>query len=126
DMLAKTVDHALRDGYKHLCITGDMAWEFGDAKNLAKLLEYEFALDLFIRQRPCLHGICQYHQDSLPPGVVLQGVYCHESLYFNERLSCINPYFVPSQPVAEQLSRLAQADVRGMLNRIPLRPTHSS
>ena len=118
DLLATTVDHAVRAGYEELWVSGDMTWEFGAEKDFTKLLEYEFALDLFVRQRPCLHGICQYHQDTLPPKVILQGIYCHESLYINVTLSRDNPYFVPSQSVVEHLSELPGADVHAMLTQL--------
>src|SRR5689334_19453136 len=48
--LEEAVQLALSDGYKGLWASGDMTWEFGSMKEMAKLLEYEWKLeDLFRR-----------------------------------------------------------------------------
>jgi len=61
-MLWEIVDRRLR----RFVGTGDMSWEFGNEKNLPKLLRYERQLgELFLRQ-PMLCGICQYHSELLP------------------------------------------------------------
>ena len=59
-------NQALKDGYQGLWATGDMTWEFGPARDLSKLLEYEWRLEEFIREHPQMGGICQYHTDTLP------------------------------------------------------------
>ena len=95
-MLAKlddAVEQALSDGYQGLFATGDMTWEFGSEKNFPKLMEYEHRLEELFRKRKALHGICQYHQDTLPPEVIRQGFLTHRTLYINETLSRVNPHY---------------------------------
>lgn len=45
NMLGAAVIQARDEGYHGLWATGDMSWEFGSEKNLAKLLEYEWRLE---------------------------------------------------------------------------------
>ena len=85
---------ALRDGYKGLWATGDMSWEFGNEKNCAKLLRYERELEGLFRRQPLLCGICQYHGDLLPEGVLREGLLTHRAVFINETLSRINPHYV--------------------------------
>lgn len=97
-MLQKLEDalvQALNDGCKGLWATGDMTWEFGSRKNFAKLMEYEYRLEELFRKHEALHGICQYHQDTLPHEVMRQGLLTHRSIFINETLSRINLHYVP-------------------------------
>ena len=96
--LARALDHALRDGYDGLWATGDMTWEFGPAKDLSKLLEYEWRLDEFMREHPEMGGICQYHADTLPREILRRGVLSHGTLFVNETLSMISPHFLQREP----------------------------
>jgi len=50
--LERALQEALSDGYQGLWATGDMTWEFGPAKDLSKLLEYELRLEEFMRGSP--------------------------------------------------------------------------
>jgi hypothetical protein len=97
DTLAGALDQALKDGYAGLWASGDMTWEMGQDKDLSKLIEYEWRLEEFIQQHPEMGGICQYHADTLPFEVVRQGFRSHASVFINETLSLINPYFIHSQ-----------------------------
>ena len=45
NILGAAVIQARDEGYHGLWATGDMSWEFGSEKNLAKLLEYEWRLE---------------------------------------------------------------------------------
>jgi hypothetical protein len=94
--LEDALDQALSDGYEGLWATGDMTWEFGSEKNFAKLMDYEYRLEELMLRRPELSGVCQYHQDTLPPDVALKAVLTHRTLFINETLSRINPDYVPS------------------------------
>jgi MEDS: MEthanogen/methylotroph, DcmR Sensory domain len=94
--LEDALDQALSDGYEGLWATGDMTWEFGSEKNLAKLMEYEYRLEELMHQRPELSGICQYHQDTLPRETTQQALLTHGTLFINETLTRINPSYVPS------------------------------
>lgn len=67
--LEDAVDQACKDGFKGLWATGDMTWEFGNEKNFAKLIEYEYKLEKLFRKREELSGVCQYHRDTLPADV---------------------------------------------------------
>jgi len=109
-MLENALDQALNDGYKGLWAAGDMTWEFGHEKNFVKLLEYEHRLeDLFCR-RPELCGICQYHQDTLPPEVARQGLLTHRTIFINETLSRMNPHYVRPELSNAQMTQNPQID----------------
>jgi hypothetical protein len=92
-MLSSAVDDALRAGYTGLWATGDMTWEFGHERNLAKLREYEIGLEELFQRQPALEGMCQYHIDTMPPDAVLDGLKSHRACYINQTLSVLNPYF---------------------------------
>lgn len=92
--LEDALDQALSDGYKGLWATGDMTWEFGSEKNFSKLMEYERRLEILFQKRPALCGICQYHQDTLSPEAIQQGLMTHQTIFVNETLSRVNPHFV--------------------------------
>jgi len=93
--LEDTLDQALKDGYQGLWATGDMTWEFGSEKNFHKLMEYEYRLEALFHRRKELHGICQYHQDTLPREASKQALRTHPTLFINETLSRLNPNYVP-------------------------------
>ena len=94
-LLKDAYDKALTDGYAGLWASGDMAWEFGPAKNFAKLVEYERALEAFFETHPAISGVCQYHADVLPNEVVQSGLVLHPGIYVNETLSRINAHYAP-------------------------------
>lgn len=106
--LQQALQQALADGYKGLWATGDMTWEFGPAKDLSRLLEYEWRLEEFLREHPQLGGICQYHAEILPRDVLRKGLLTHSHLYVNETLTMVNPNFLPRQ----SFTTAALADVR--------------
>jgi hypothetical protein len=114
DTLAGALDQALNDGYAGLWATGDMTWEMGPDKDFSKLLEYEWRLEEFIQQHPEMGGICQYHADTLPYEVIRQGFRSHTSLFINETLCLLNPYYVHSQssPAYPQDQRVDAAILR--------------
>src|ERR1700722_5666523 len=64
--LEDALNQALNDGYDGLWATGDMTWELGPQRDFSKLLEYEWRLEDFFRGHPGIHGVCQYHADTLP------------------------------------------------------------
>ena len=80
--LEEAVEKALRDGFKGLWATGDMAWEFGPDKDFTKLVEYEQRLDDLFHKQGALSGICQYHKDTLPQKCVRQGLRLHDDILF--------------------------------------------
>ena len=96
DTLAGALDQALKDGYTGLWASGDMTWEMGPDKDFSKLIEYEQRLEEFFYEHPEMGGICQYHADTLPFDTIRQGFRSHASLFINETLSLINPYFIQS------------------------------
>jgi hypothetical protein len=96
DRLDLAVQEALAEGYAALWATGDMTWEFGSESNLDKLLEYEWRLEEFMKNNLCLHGVCQYHRDTLPQHAIDAGLRSHKAIYINETLSHLNPdYHLP-------------------------------
>jgi hypothetical protein len=94
NMLKETHDTALKDGFAGLFASGDMAWEFGPARDFAALVAYERALEDFFQTHSTISGICQYHEDVLPEEVVQDGLAVHPALYVNETLSRLNPDYV--------------------------------
>jgi len=99
-MLENAVHEALRDGFSGLWATGDMTWEFGNEKNFVKLLDYERGLEQLFEKHVSLSGVCQYHTDTLPIGLVEQGLHIHKGIFINETLSRINPYFLSHEALA--------------------------
>ena len=93
--LEDALEQALKDGYKGLWASGDMSWEFGQAKDFSRLLEYEWRLEEFFQKHPELEGICQYHADTLPPAAIKQGLLTHPSIFVSETLSLVNPQYRP-------------------------------
>jgi hypothetical protein len=93
-LLKDTYDSALKDGYAGLCASGDMAWEFGPARDFTTLVAYERALERFFQTHPAMCGVCQYHADVLPDEVVEKGLAVHPGLYVNETLSRLNPQYL--------------------------------
>ena len=110
EMLDEALDQALNDGYQGLLATGDMSREFGPERDFSKLLEYEWQLEEFLRARPALCGICQYHADTLPAEVLRHGLLTHPALYINETLSRLNPFFMERASFAAQSHNDAALD----------------
>ena len=108
--LSTAVIQARDEGYQGLWATGDMSWEFGSEKNLAKLLEYEWRLEELFHTFPTLAGICQYHSDTLPAEIIRQGLVSHHSLFLNETLSRLNPHYVRGECVDTHLDNIADLD----------------
>jgi MEDS: MEthanogen/methylotroph, DcmR Sensory domain len=92
--LEEAIDSALNDGYRGLWASGDMSWEFGPDKDFKRLLEYEWRLEELFHRRPALTGICQYDGDTLPRETMRDGLESHTTLFVNETLSMVNPYYV--------------------------------
>jgi len=102
--LEGAVDATIIDGYRGLWASGDMMWEFGQENDFAKLLEYEWRLEELFRRRDQLCGICQYHMDILPVHVVQTALLMHPSIFINETLSRINPYYAGPKPLADLIA----------------------
>jgi hypothetical protein len=101
-LLEDELDQALKDGYKGLWASGDISWEFGTEKNFDKLLEYEWQLEELFKKRKELSGICQYHYDTLSQQSVRRGLLAHRTVFINETLSRLNPYYVYSAQPSEK------------------------
>jgi hypothetical protein len=95
EILQTEFDHAMSDGHTGLWATGDMTWEMGPDKDVMRLLEYEWRLDRFIHSHPQFGAVCQYHLDTLPTGLLEQGVSAHPEIYVNETLSILNARYPP-------------------------------
>ena len=95
-LLKEAYDLAIKDGYAGLWASGDMAWEFGPARDYAQLEEYERALEEFIQAHPTMCGVCQYHADVLPGQALQTGLALHPGIYEDERQSRVNPRYMPA------------------------------
>lgn len=91
--LARAVRHARSDGYSGLWSSGDMLWEFGNHRNLAKLLAYEVELESLLEKEPALCGVCQYHRDTLPASAVQVALFTHQTVCRNATLPSLNPHY---------------------------------
>jgi hypothetical protein len=91
--LDDAIDGALNDGYRGLWASGDMSWELGPQRDFNGLLEYEWRLEELFERRAALTGICQYNSDTLPREAMRDGLESHSSLFVNETLSMLNPYY---------------------------------
>jgi hypothetical protein len=100
--LEHALDDALSKGFAGLWASGDMTWEFGNKENLVKLFDYEWQLEKLLDRRPELCGICQYHQDTLPPETLRQALLVHQLIFVNETLSIMNPHFIEEKKLAEK------------------------
>ena len=106
DSLETAVMQASRDGCKGLWAVGDMAWEFGPARNFVKLLTYERRLEDLFRRQPTMSGVCQYHVATVPREALHHGLVSHSALFVNETLARVNPLFLP----AGSMDAVAAAD----------------
>jgi hypothetical protein len=118
--LERALQQALCDGYQGLWASGDMTWEFGPAKDLSKLLEYEWRLEDFIRDHPEIGGICQYHAETLPREILHKGLQTHQRLFVNETLSLINPHWLDRASFSNATDVVAlDSYLAGMLDNEP-------
>ena len=92
--LGDALSQALLDGYAGLWATGDMTWEMGPDKDFSKLMQYEWRLEEFLQMHCEMGGICQYHAKAMPKEALRTGLVSHKSLFINETLSLVNPYYV--------------------------------
>jgi hypothetical protein len=108
--LHDSLAQSLSDGYEGLWATGDMTWELGPDKDFAKLLEYEFRLEQFLRENPKMGGICQYHAEIMPRNFISQSLLAHSSVFINETLSLLNPFYCHSQPAMPHSASTMELD----------------
>jgi hypothetical protein len=108
--LEHVLSNALRDRYAGLWAVGDMTWELGPLRDPTRLLEYEWRLEKMFHQRPELSGICQYHADTLPRELMRQSLLVHPSIFVNQTLSLINPYYLHSEERANKADDSANLD----------------
>ncbi len=93
-LLESAVHQAISDGFAGLWAAGDMTWEFGNERNLDRLLEYEHELERFMQRTPALSGVCLYHKDTLPQHAIQTALHSHPAIYLSATLSQLNPQFV--------------------------------
>ena len=117
-MITTALAQALEDGYTALWATGDMMWEFGNERNLEKLLEYECRLEELLARHPELCGICRYHRDVLPVRAVQAALYTHPTVYLNETLSRINPFYTQAATLRNRRSSTSVTRVDDMLHSL--------
>jgi hypothetical protein len=115
DSLAVMCTQAEADGFQKLFVTGDMTWEFGARQNFTELLAYERGLERLFTQFPILHGICQYHKDTLPTSALRDALCTHQTVYLNQTLFRLNPYFDAAADTAK--SSPIPTDIKDLLDR---------
>jgi hypothetical protein len=95
--LGDTLEQGLRDGYSGVWATGDMSCEIRPVHDLENFLEYERQMEQFMHDHPQFSGICQYHVDALSEETVCHGLRIHPTIFMNEGLSLINPYYAAGE-----------------------------
>lgn len=115
-MLRNALKQALADGYEALWATGDMTWEFGNERNLTKLLEYECRLEDLLQKNAAIGGICQYHRDTLPLEVMQIALCTHQTVCINDTLTRLSPYH--QYPPRSWEPHVSPAALNDMLNRL--------
>jgi hypothetical protein len=95
--LGDTLEQGLRDGYAGLWATGDMNCEIRPIHDVPNFLQYERRMEQFLREHPQFSGICQYHVDALSDEVLCHGLRIHPTIFMNESLSLINPYYATDE-----------------------------
>ena len=111
---AATVAEAEADGFLKLWVTGDMNWEFGDHKDFRELHAFERSSEELFHQHAMLNAVCQYHRDSLPPSALHDALRTHRTVYINETLFAVNPYFTPASAAPKNH---IPADIDDLLER---------
>jgi hypothetical protein len=91
--LSALIARAYADGFEKVWASGDMTWEMGNQGNLAELLEYERGLERLFQLHPGFSGVCQYHRDTLPTSAIRDALCSHQSVYLNQTLFRLNPYY---------------------------------
>ena len=122
-MISKLKNEALRsqsEGYAGVWISGDMTWEFGNEKNLEKLLEYEYKLEQLFHEVPSLNGICQYHMDTLPPDCIADALHAHQEVCINESLNKSNPHYVQPEQLSRGRPSITEEQLQNMLRGLGL------
>jgi hypothetical protein len=114
-MLKDAVAQAKRDGFSGFWASGDMAWEFGNEKNLMKLLEYECQLEDLFLVEPDLAGVCQYHSERLPSIAIQEAIATHRAIYFSDTVSRMNPYYVSDGSAGMRRPPLPEMQVKSMV-----------
>jgi MEDS: MEthanogen/methylotroph, DcmR Sensory domain len=108
--LKQTLHQTLIDGFQSLWASGDMAWEFGSEKNYFKLLDYEWRLEKFLQENPAMGGVCQYHSDILPVGVMREALIAHPALFVNQTLSLLNTHYIQPEVFSDRALQNPELD----------------
>jgi len=114
-LLSDAWSQAFSDGYSGLWAKGDMAWEFAGHWDLAKLLEYELAVERFFEGHPMLFGICQYNIDILPAQAVRHGLQTHRGVYLSDMRARTNPYYVSAESLPHEMRVTSSRPLEEML-----------
>jgi hypothetical protein len=123
-MLRDALSRALKDGFRSLWASGDMTWELGGERNFDKLLEYECGLEEFLRTNSAIHGICQYHRDTLPADAVATALHTHQAVYINETLSRMNPFYLGTDALGQKRPSVSATKAQDLFVRLN-RPLNS-
>jgi hypothetical protein len=94
DLLATSVEDALRDGFKGLCAAGDMNWAFGDAPGTHRLAEYEAHLNPFYETSHAL-GLCLYNLKKVSAQMLEDCLATHRYVRVDGPVLVENPFYEP-------------------------------
>jgi hypothetical protein len=89
--LQRETRKAEAEGYCALRVAADMTWALRGIEGSEKLIEYETALDAFLRGRPC-RILCQYDARRFPPAVLQHALTTHPTVVVRGAV-CRNSYY---------------------------------
>jgi hypothetical protein len=89
--LRRETREAVAEGYGALRVTADMTWALRGIEGSERLIEYEAALDPFLRGRRC-RILCQYDARRFPPAVLQHTLTAHPTVLIGGAV-CHNSYY---------------------------------
>jgi PAS domain S-box-containing protein len=81
EMLKRTINQAISEGYSGLWVTGEMSWASDGYPGSEKLMEYEAKLNLIIPENR-IAALCQYDISAFPSEQIMQAVQTHPGVIY--------------------------------------------
>jgi hypothetical protein len=126
DMMAflqRVTDEALADGFRGLCVTGEMTWALGSEPGCERLIEYEARLNDFFPGSRAV-ALCQYDQSRFSPALIRDALRTHPTVVAENGVCRGNPQY--QSPTRQQVDTdmatgwLEDQCLTGTVARIPM------
>lgn len=95
-LLRQYEEHALKNGYKGLRITGEMTWILTKLPGTERIIEYEAKLNHFFPTSTCT-ALCQYNEKKIDPDILFDVVCTHPNLIIYGTLYENSHYLPPDE-----------------------------